>query len=1301
MVQIALRTKLDRARSYWRALAAVEGLGWTAGIMVIAALLCFYVDHNLILTAKQRVGAWALGGVLLAAAMFFLVIRAFQRPRSDEQIATLVEKRYPQLGERLLSTVEFSHTTNPAERGLSAAMIEALGNETANATQNLDFRTAFAKEGIKRSVTGFGVTLLVFGIHLAVMPNAMGAFFQRMLHPFADIPVWRDTRVFIEPLHGKRLKGGTLDVTVRLEGKTVPNARFRFQLAEGAWANADLKADEKGLFHYRFANLTEDLHYFALAGDGQSNQAEIDVVDPPAVVGATLTYQFPAYQERKAETVQAPSAGIAAPVGTTVTVELKANKQLASANIEVEGQAPLTWAVSGDTARGQIRVMKSGNYTVKFADTDGFTNPAPQTFPIKALADQTPEVQLVEPTGDLEVVPDALVPLTINVKDDYGVGHTRVAYERDNGKKDMLGIGIGGPREKTVGFDAKWDLAQLNLKPGDSIRYRAEAQDYDNITGPHTGKTGEYTLRIIDKGTAERRINERRAELMAALKDLIREQKYAKADVDEQKNAANPNPENIAAAESRQRALASKATDLSRQMAELNRMAETNRMATPQQMDAQKRAQQAMTNLANQNIPQAANQIAQAQPQAQATPQGAKQDLNNASAQQQEILKQLEQIQRDMQPGSPLQQLADRADRLAKAQADLQKQSQAMIPQTLGKSMEELTPQQRQKLADISAQQRNLEQATQQLQQDIDKAGQQASDPQQQQGAQQASQAMRQAGIPQKQQQAAQQAQQNSLGQAATNQQQAAKDLKQVAQQLRQSSQANNSQQSQQSLQQAMAQLGQMMQQQREAIEQTKQNPDQQQRRQLAQLERDLKRQAEEVKRQLQQLQRQAPAARQAAQAMQQAQQSLQQASQSLSQPSNSPSQQQQNNQKALQQEQNAQRQMQRAMNSAQQAQQQLQQEQDPFAEIRKELQKLSQEQKAIQGATERIDEVVKNGGLEETHKQDLQGLARRQQRLEDATQKVEKKLPTEVFKHFSERARQAMTRAEGGLKNNNPSKSPTQLSENRAASLIDQLIKALEKDPEDNEMAEGGGGGGGGGGQQKPDPELPKRLAELRLLRAMQRSIKQETEELDAQREPRQPLTPEQEEQARQLAQQQESARQMAQRTAQALSRYRPLQRKVAQAGGHMEEAQGRLAKQNTGDATQQEEEKAVIQLTQALKMTQQIAQQQQQQQQQQQGGQQAGRQQGGQPGQGQQQGSQPGQGQQGSSPAMQSVQRRTGASDPQLGGLSAIDRARLNLDPRSMDSLRQAGREKKPAEYEELINRYYKALSDKGGRR
>src|SRR5205085_2068074 len=150
-------------------------------------------------------------------------------------------------------------------------------------------------------------------------------------------------------------------------------------------------------------------------------------------------------------------------------------------------------------------------------------------------------------------------------------------------------------------------------------------------------------------------------------------------------------PQAMAGAEDRQRSAATAAQDLERRIAELNRNAETNNLASESDLNSQKQAQQNLNKVGQQAMPQAANKIADAQMQGRQNPQAAKPQLGQASQQQQQILDDLKNIENQLKPGSELERLASRFERLAAEQRSMQKATEKMLPDTVGKAMSELT----------------------------------------------------------------------------------------------------------------------------------------------------------------------------------------------------------------------------------------------------------------------------------------------------------------------------------------------------------------------------------------------------------------------------------------------------------------------------------------------------------------------------------------------------------------------------------------------------------------------------------
>ena len=68
----------------------------------------------------------------------------------------------------------------------------------------------------------------------------------------------------------------------------------------------------------------------------------------------------------------------------------------------------------------------------------------------------------------------------------------------------------------------EWDLAPLNLQPGQSVSYRFMARDNNLFTGPHTGYSQTYQVTLADRRPqeAQQRLEQAQEQQAEALQKL-------------------------------------------------------------------------------------------------------------------------------------------------------------------------------------------------------------------------------------------------------------------------------------------------------------------------------------------------------------------------------------------------------------------------------------------------------------------------------------------------------------------------------------------------------------------------------------------------------------------------------------------------------------------------------------------------------------------------------------------------------------------------------------------------------------
>ncbi len=173
----------------------------------------------------------------------------------------------------------------------------------------------------------------------------------------------------------------------------------------------------------------------------------------------------------------------------------------------------------------------------------------------------------------------------------------------------------------------------------------------------------------------------------------------------------------------------------------------------------------------------------------------------------------------------------------------------------------------------------------------------------------------------------------------------------------------------------------------------------------------------------------------------------------------------------------------------------------EQLARMEDALKHLRRRQQQALEKTQRFDRLqVDQGRLTRAQTVGLRDLARLQRTLREETQGLgEKLLGAGVFQLALAGAAQSMGRAAGMLDLRQTSR-PTQEAQRYAAGRLDLVLEALEKEPPDddpNADAGGGAGAGAGAGQAAEPGEAIQSLAELKLLKLLQKEINLRTEQL------------------------------------------------------------------------------------------------------------------------------------------------------------------------------------------------------------
>ena len=548
LISRTVRRKLNRLGRAIRAQLAAEAVAaaWVAAVAVGAVtLLCDWGVYRL--TGHEVGGAQRVVVMVAALAVAGWIVwrvggRRMMIRLSDADLALIVERHYPILGDRLISAVQFASPDRAGDA--STALLERMARQANETAERLDFLAPLNRLSLLRRLALAAAVAAAPAAMAMAAPAVLNVWFSRNVL-LVDTP-WRakrnpalDTYLVLDggPVFTV-VRGDDLPVVVRVRpGSRVVPEQVTLCVRVGDWPVASEWVDRTaGSMRYpaTLRRVTEPLEFWAAGGDGRSPVGRVRVIEPAKVRGVWFTVEYPGYMNRPARRFDGRRGGLAAPPGAWITVEAMTTKPLEAAAVLVDGRAV------GRTAVGPVRFDAAGaeapGFVSRFGlappaddaptvllrfeltDADGYPGRAETTFPIHIQYDQPPELTVDWLASAAKVTPRAVIGAVIDVRDDCGVVELRaeVTVAAVSGGPRSLPIRTyRKPRRQDTLAEHNVDLSSLGLTPGDTIRLSIAAVDSLPVSagGPNLRRSEPRRFSVISE-------DDLRAELLSQQKQM-------------------------------------------------------------------------------------------------------------------------------------------------------------------------------------------------------------------------------------------------------------------------------------------------------------------------------------------------------------------------------------------------------------------------------------------------------------------------------------------------------------------------------------------------------------------------------------------------------------------------------------------------------------------------------------------------------------------------------------------------------------------------------------------------------------
>ncbi len=441
---------------------------------------------------QTRVFLLGLYALLTLGVTFWWLLRRLFVRLPDRAMAVLLERRFQEFHDSLITTVELGQEPEHAQ-AFDTRLLEHTFQEAAQQVRQVPLSQVFRLRPLVQAGVLAAAAVLSVGAFAAAAPEAFHIWFRRTLL-LQDLRWPRRHHIEVEgPRVRKVARGDDVTVLVRADAaKRIPRTvRLEYQFADGTWGEENMTREgvpEQGyqLFSYTFRDLAQSVRFDAVGGDHRVRDYVIQVVDSPTAELA-LHCVFPQYMVDPEHGLYTPrtlpvTGVMELPQGTQITVLARTNKPLQKAwarlpaDKEDQGEREVSLELTGPRSF-QLRIDSLDRDMViqfRLLDRDGIENKRPIRLALVAVPDQPPEVDIRLLGIGTAVTPDVRIPLAGKIRDDYGVARVWWSYRLDEAPEVKVPLAADAKHRTEILWDEDdspvLDFRQLRLQALERLR---------------------------------------------------------------------------------------------------------------------------------------------------------------------------------------------------------------------------------------------------------------------------------------------------------------------------------------------------------------------------------------------------------------------------------------------------------------------------------------------------------------------------------------------------------------------------------------------------------------------------------------------------------------------------------------------------------------------------------------------------------------------------------------------------------------------------------------------------------------
>jgi len=471
---------------------------------------------------------WAARAVFLMldlAILYTIFKRHLQKPLGHKlslsETALMVEKKWPRLGQTVISAVQLADGESGATRG-SDQLVDIVLQQAKARTTSLDFNEVVSTKNMRRwFIRAMVATLGALAVGAAAWPASVSLLERLCL---LNVPLPTKT-IVVSITHDITAPiGSDVEISAKAEGVIPWHGRVIISYDNGAPQEFPLstRADAPTTFSYTIHNVQRAFKYRFYLNDGHGPEFDVTVKTPPAVTNVEFTEVYPDYTGLPPQPL--PATGLSLLAGSHLKIKASSTDALKSAQVVLQGvtqnvEMTVDSAKTGVEADVLIPAKGVTGLSIHLVDEIGLGSANETVYPVDLVPDKAPLLKMTSPEAESETLTIRAKPVIVfEASDDYGLTKLMLNYQttpppvagQEAGVPSdvqQLPIKVKTSKEGTH-YEYVLDAAAQSpaWKEGWTVSYWLEATDNNTATGPGVTKTDHKQFVLVTPEAKEAEI---------------------------------------------------------------------------------------------------------------------------------------------------------------------------------------------------------------------------------------------------------------------------------------------------------------------------------------------------------------------------------------------------------------------------------------------------------------------------------------------------------------------------------------------------------------------------------------------------------------------------------------------------------------------------------------------------------------------------------------------------------------------------------------------------------------------------